>query len=81
MSFDGKATFDAGASLPELADDLADVIGLISPHETPLLDAIGFDATTMLIGINFNEYLEPCFMLLGKLTDLVNHIDVVENDF
>ncbi|MCA8939227.1 MAG: DUF5309 family protein [Planctomycetes bacterium] len=41
MSFNGKASYDAGATLPEMVDDLADVIGLISPHETPLLNAIG----------------------------------------
>jgi hypothetical protein len=41
MSFNGKATYDGGASLPELARDIADIVGLISPHETPLLDAIG----------------------------------------
>ncbi len=41
MSFTGKATYDAGASLPELVDDVSDLVGLISPFDTPLLDAIG----------------------------------------
>jgi hypothetical protein len=41
MSFNGKATYDAGASLPELIDDVSDLVGLISPFDTPLLDAIG----------------------------------------
>ena len=41
MSFNGKATYDGGATLPEIAQDIADIAGLISPHETPLLDATG----------------------------------------
>lgn len=41
MSYSGKATYSAGATLPELAEDVSDVIGLISPFETPLLDALG----------------------------------------
>ncbi|HNS19918.1 MAG TPA: DUF5309 family protein [Sedimentisphaerales bacterium] len=41
MAFTGKATYTAGTALPELAEDVADVVGLISPQETPLLDALG----------------------------------------
>lgn len=41
MAFTGKATFTAGAGLPELVEDVADVIGIVSPHETPLLDHLG----------------------------------------
>jgi len=41
MSFTGKATYSAGAALPELAEDVADVIGIVSPYETPLLDHLG----------------------------------------
>jgi hypothetical protein len=41
MAFTGKATYTAGTTLPELAEDVSDVIGLISPYETPLLDALG----------------------------------------
>jgi len=41
MAFTGKATYSAGTTLPELAEDVSDVIGLISPYETPLLDALG----------------------------------------
>jgi hypothetical protein len=41
MAFTGKATYSAGASLPELAEDVADLIGIVSPYETPLLDALG----------------------------------------
>jgi hypothetical protein len=41
MAFTGKATYTAGTNLPELAEDVSDMIGIISPHETPLLDALG----------------------------------------
>lgn len=41
MSFTGKATYSAGAALPELAEDVSDLIGIVSPYETPLLDALG----------------------------------------
>ena len=41
MAFTGKATYSAGTTLPELAEDVADLIGIISPYETPLLDALG----------------------------------------
>lgn len=41
MAFTGKATYSAGTTLPELAEDVSDVIGIISPYETPLLDALG----------------------------------------
>ena len=41
MAFTGKATYSAGASLPELAEDVSDLIGIVSPYETPLLDALG----------------------------------------
>ncbi len=41
MSFTGKATYSAGTALPELAEDVSDLIGIITPYETPLLDALG----------------------------------------
>lgn len=41
MAFTGKATYSAGTTLPELAEDVSDLVGLISPYETPLLDALG----------------------------------------
>jgi hypothetical protein len=41
MAFTGKATYTAGTTLPELAEDVSDVIGIISPYEIPLLDALG----------------------------------------
>lgn len=41
MAFTGKATYSGGTTLPELAEDVSDLIGIISPYETPLLDALG----------------------------------------
>jgi len=41
MAFTGKATYTAGTTLPELAEDVSDLIGIVSPYETPLLDSLG----------------------------------------
>lgn len=41
MAFTGKATFSAGVNLPELVEDVSDIIGIVSPFETPLLDHLG----------------------------------------
>jgi len=41
MPFTGKATYTAGATLPEVAEDVSDLIAINSPHDTPLLDALG----------------------------------------
>jgi len=41
MSFTGKATFTSGATLPEIVEDVSDIIGIVSPFETPLLDHLG----------------------------------------
>jgi hypothetical protein len=41
MAFTGKATYSAGSTLLELAEDVSDLIGIVSPYETPFLDALG----------------------------------------
>lgn len=41
MAFTGKATYSAGVALPKLAEDVSDVVGIVSPAEAPLLDVIG----------------------------------------
>ncbi|MDP1663409.1 MAG: DUF5309 family protein [Phycisphaerales bacterium] len=41
MPFTGKATYSAAQDLPELVEDVSDIIGIISPSETPLLDHLG----------------------------------------
>jgi hypothetical protein len=40
MAFTGRATYDTGV-FRGIAEDVSDVIGMISPYETPLLDVIG----------------------------------------
>lgn len=56
MPFTGKATYSAGTTLPELAEDVSDVIGIVSPYETPLLDHLG-DAPRAAAG-TVHEWLE-----------------------
>ncbi len=41
MPFTGKCTYSAGATLPEIAEDVSDLVAINAPHDTPLLDAIG----------------------------------------
>jgi hypothetical protein len=41
MAFTGKSTYTAGSTLPEIAEDVSDIIGIVSPYETPLLDHLG----------------------------------------
>ena len=41
MPFSGKATYTAGSTLPEIAEDVSDLVSLASPYETALLDALG----------------------------------------
>jgi len=41
MPFTGKATYSAGPTLPEMVEDVSDLVGIVSPFETPLLDALG----------------------------------------
>ena len=41
MPFTGKATYSAGSILPEIAEDVSDILGIVSPFETPLLDHLG----------------------------------------
>jgi hypothetical protein len=65
MPFTGKATYNAGADLPELVEDVADVIGIVSPFETPLLDHLG-DAKRPA-GSTVHEWIEDA--LVSRLTN------------
>jgi hypothetical protein len=56
MPFTGKSTFDAGATLPELMEDVADIIGIVSPFETPLLDHLGDPARAAISTVH--EWVE-----------------------
>ena len=65
MPFTGKATFTAGADLPEIMEDVSDIISIVSPHETPLLDRLG-DAKSSAQS-TVHEWLEDA--LVSRLTN------------
>lgn len=60
MAFSGKSTYSAGASLPELAEDVSDIIGIVSPYETPLLDHLGDPARMATSTVH--EWLEDSLL-------------------
>lgn len=67
MPFTGKATYSAGATLPEVAEDVGDIVGIVSPYETPLLDHLGDprrEATSTI-----HEWLEDTLL---PNTDAIN---------
>src|SRR5690606_15741480 len=65
MAFTGKATYSAGADLPVIAEDVADLIAINSPHETPLLDALGNPARAARSTVH--EWLEDA-LLVNRFT-------------
>lgn len=67
MTFTGKATYSAGADLPELVEDVSDIIGIVSPHETPLLAALGDPRTPAASTVH--EWIED------ELLPNFDHID------
>src|SRR4051812_9490689 len=67
MSFTGKATYSSGSTLPEIAEDISDLVAINSPHETPLLDAIGDPARAARSTVH--EWLEDA---LVPNTDAIN---------
>lgn len=75
MAFTGKATYSAGTTLPEIAEDVADVVGLISPFETPLLDALGDPLRAAMS--THHEWVEDS--LLAN-TDVIDDDSFVEPD-
>src|SRR3954466_6488066 len=56
MAFTGKATYTAGAGLPEVAEDVSDLVAIATPHETALLDALGDPARSARSTVH--EWLE-----------------------
>ncbi|MCB9840480.1 MAG: DUF5309 family protein [Phycisphaeraceae bacterium] len=67
MPFTGKATYDAGATLPELAEDVSDIVSIVSPYETPLLDHLGDPRAPALSTVH--EWIEDALL---PNTDLIN---------
>ena len=75
MSFSGKATYSAGATMPEIAEDVSDLVSIVSPYETPLLDALGDPMRVARSTVH--EWLEdellPNFDIIsGVITDGLN---------
>lgn len=60
MPFTGKATYSAGADLPEIAEDVSDIISVVSPWETPLLDHLGDPARAARSTVH--EWLEDTLL-------------------
>lgn len=60
MAFTGKATYSGGAGLPEIAEDVSDIIGIVSPFETPLLDHLG--DSQRAAGSTVHEWLEDTLL-------------------
>lgn len=65
MPFTGKATYDAGETLPEIIEDVSDIIGIVSPYETPLLDWLGDPKRPAISTVH--EWLEDA--LVSRLTN------------
>jgi hypothetical protein len=75
MAFTGKATYSAGSLLPEIAEDVGDIIGIVSPFETPLLDHLGDPRREARSTVH--EWLED--QLLAN-TDTINDATIVDPD-
>jgi hypothetical protein len=69
MPFTGKATYSAGPTLPEIVEDVSDLVSINSPHETALLDALGDSSRPARSTVH--EWLEDA---------LLPNRDVVDDD-
>ena len=65
MSYSGKTTFAAGTDLPEIMEDVSDLVGIVSPYETPLLDYLGDPKRPALSTLH--EWIEDA--LVSRLTN------------
>lgn len=74
MAFTGKATYAAGADLPEIMEDVSDLISIVSPYETPLLDHLGDPARAALSTIH--EWVEDALL---PNTDTINQTTFTPN--
>lgn len=71
MSFTGIATYSAGATLPEIAEDVSDLVSIVSPQETPLLNALG-EAARMARS-TVHEWIEDSLVSNGLIAvDIVS---------
>lgn len=60
MAFTGKASYSGGAGIPELVEDVSDIIGIVSPFETPLLDHLGDAKRSALSTVH--EWIEDALL-------------------
>lgn len=67
MPFTGKTTYSGGVTLPEIAEDISDIIGIVSPFETPLLDFLGDSNRSALSTIH--EWLEDSLLPNSDVID------------
>ncbi len=74
MPFTGKATYSAGSALPEIAEDISDIVSVVSPFETPFLDHLG-DAPRPARS-TVHEWLEDALL---PNTDLINQTTFTPN--
>jgi Family of unknown function (DUF5309) len=77
MSFTGKATYSGGAAMPEIMEDVSDLVGIVSPAETPLLDALGDSVREARSTVH--EWLEDELLpntdtLAAPLADALNQV-------
>lgn len=86
MPFSGKATYTAGSTLPEIAEDVSDLVSLASPYETTLLDVLGDPARPARSTVH--EWLEDSLLpnsstindstytnVLTDTTFVITHVD------
>ena len=76
MAFTGKSTFTAGTTLPEIAEDVSDLVGIISPWETPLLDILG-DAPAVAMSTR-HEWFEDALL---PNSDTINQAGISDGGF
>ena len=75
MSFTGKATFSAGVGPPEIAEDVSDLVSIVSPYETPLLHLLGDSMREARSTVHewLEDQLLPNFdSFSGAITDALN---------
>ncbi|MFA6043556.1 MAG: DUF5309 family protein [Phycisphaerales bacterium] len=74
MGFSGKSTYAAGTDLPEVMEDVSDIVGIVSPYETPLLAHLG-DAKRPAMN-TIHEWIEDTLL---PNTDSVNQTTFTPN--
>ncbi len=65
MPFTGKTSYAGGTDLPEIVEDVSDVVGIVTPFETPLLDHLGDPKRSAMSTVH--EWIEDA--LVSRLTN------------